>query len=400
MRSFRQSHSSYNSENNDPQKYLRTSYNISYSKPEYFTYSNRRNNNQEMQQKRKYENKINQNQDNNSNYSNSDSVYSKKLICPDCFNRNIINDDKIKSNYQDKFIPRSFVDNLTRDDEKVIQDKIKQRENLTKEAGKYLNNIRDYNINKLQNENQNGDFYGTNLEHLRLRAQKKNIIKDNNLRNHMLDYSNFENPRVSDYYRKYVNNNDNDNVLIKEKIPQISKDEYNQMMIDQIEQNKRLRQKREYDEKMEDERLLRNQIDDDNRKIYEENLRKKENWNYYQDENLKLLKSKNLRNQAEDRERKYEENKIMKENEREMEKDYENAQKKRQEIIDLNRENYFNSKLKKQNELREREIESHRNYPGLCTHGCDMEKCDICKRLYPKQVLTKVVYNKKKKNLE
>jgi hypothetical protein len=29
-----------------------------------------------------------------------------------------------------------------------------------------------------------------------------------------------------------------------------------------------------------------------------------------------------------------------------------------------------------------------------------MEKCDICKRLYPKQVLTKVVYNKKKKNLE
>ena len=362
MRSFRQSHSSYNSENNDPQKYLRTSYNISYSKPEYFTYSNRRNNNQEMQQKRKYENKINQNQDNNSNYSNSDSVYSKKLICPDCFNRNIINDDKIKSNYQDKFIPRSFVDNLTRDDEKVIQDKIKQRENLTKEAGKNLNNIRDYDINKLQNENQNGDFYGTNLEHLRLRAQKKNIIK--------------------------------------EKIPQISKDEYNQMMIDQIEQNKRLRQKREYDEKMEDERLIRNQIDNDNRKIQEENLKKKENWDYYQDENLKLLKSKNLRNQAEDRERKYEENKIMKENEREMEKDYENAQKKRQEIIDLNRENYFNSKLKKQNELREREIESHRNYPGLCTHGCDMEKCDICKRLYPKQVLTKVVYNKKKKNLE
>ena len=151
---------------------------------------------------------------------------------------------------------------------------------------------------------------------------------------------------------------------------------------------------------MEDEKLLKNQIDDDNRKIYEENLRKKEKWNYYQDENLKLLKSKNLREQAEERERKYEENKMMKENERELEKDYENAQKKRQDIIDLNRENYFNSKLKKQNELREREIENNRNYPGLCTHGCDMEKCDICKKLYPKQVLTKVVYNKKKRTLE
>ena len=79
----------------------------------------------------------------------------------------------------------------------------------------------------------------------------------------MLDYSNFENPRVSDYYRKYVNNNDNDNVLIKEKIPQISKDEYNQMMIEQIEQNRRLKKKRENDEKMEDEKLLKNQIDDD-----------------------------------------------------------------------------------------------------------------------------------------
>ena len=173
MRSFRQSHSSYNSENNEPQKYLRTSYNISYSKPDYFTYSNRRNNNQEMQQKRKYENKTNQNPDNYSNYSKSDSVHSKKLICPDCFNRNIIEDSKIKANYSDKFIPRSFVDNLTRDDEKVIQDKIKQRENLTKEAGKYLNNIRDYNINKLQNENQNGDFYGTSLDNVKLRAQKK-----------------------------------------------------------------------------------------------------------------------------------------------------------------------------------------------------------------------------------
>ena len=395
-RSFKQSPPSDYSDNNENQRYFRTSYNMSYSKPNYYSYSNRREKNPET---RKYENKSNQsdNQDNLSQYSKADSIHSNRMICPDCFNRNIMS-HKEKYLYSDRFIPRSFVDNLSKEDDKVIQNRIKQRENLTIEAGKYLNNIRDNDINKLQTEYQNGDFFDTSLEHGRLRAQKKNMINNNKLKNNMMAYSNFENPKISDYYRKYVNNNDN--VLIEDKIPQMSKDEYNQMMIEQIEQNRRLKMKREYDEKMEDERLLRNQIDDDNRKIYEENLRKKENWNYYQDENLKLLKSKNLRNQAEDRERKYEENKIMKENEREMEKDYENAQKKRQEIIDLNRENYFNSKLKKQNELREREIESHRNYPGLCTHGCDMEKCDICKRLYPKQVLTKVVYNKKKKNLE
>ena len=144
---------------------------MSYSKPNYYSYSNRREKNPET---RKYENKSNQsdNQDNLSQYSKADSIHSNRMICPDCFNRNIMS-HKEKYLYSDRFIPRSFVDNLSKEDDKVIQNRIKQRENLTIEAGKYLNNIRDNDINKLQTEYQNGDFFDTSLEHGRLRAQKK-----------------------------------------------------------------------------------------------------------------------------------------------------------------------------------------------------------------------------------
>ena len=395
-RSFKKSPPSDYSDNNENQRYFRTSYNMSYSKPNYYSYSNRREKNPET---RKYENKSNQsdNQDNLSQYSKADSIHSNRMICPDCFNRNIMS-HKEKYLYSDRFVPRSFVDNLSKEDDKVIQNRIKQRENLTIEAGKYLNNIRDNDINKLQTEYQNGDFFDTSLEHGRLRAQKKNMINNNKIKNNMMAYSNFENPKISDYYRKYVNNDDN--ILIKERSPKMTKDEYNKMMIDQIEENRRLRRQREYDEKMEDERLLRNQIENDNIKMEEEYLKRKNDWDNYQDENYKLLQSKKLRNQAEDMERKYEEKKMMKENEREMEKDYENEQRKKQEILDMTRENYYNSKLKKQDEIRLKEMENKRNYPGLCTHGYQLEKCDICNKMYPKQVLTKVVYNKKTKSFD
>ena len=88
-RSFKQSPPSDYSDNNENQRYFRTSYNMSYSKPNYYSYSNRREKNPET---RKYENKSNQsdNQDNISQYSKADSIHSNRMICPDCFNRNIM----------------------------------------------------------------------------------------------------------------------------------------------------------------------------------------------------------------------------------------------------------------------------------------------------------------------
>ena len=389
MRSFKQSYSTLNTHLNDNGNF-RTSYNMAFSKPDYYIYQSKSRNN--------IDNNFVKRDNNDFKTSNNDSENTKQLLCPDCFNRNLPNKKGVSKqniNYHDRNIPKSFVDNLHKEDEKVIKDRIKQREFLTDRAGKYLKNIRDYNINKLQNENQNANFFDMNREYGILRAKKRDYLNNNYVMN-MRNYTNLENPKVDDYYKKYVNNNKEEG-LIKERPLSMSKSEYNQMMINQINENKKLKAQREFSEKLEDERIVRNQMYLDKRKTEEENRKRKAEIDYCQDENLKLLYSKKLRDQADDNDRKYEENKIIKENEKQIQKENEKSRIKRQKYLDINKENYKNYKLKKERELREKEIENNKKYPGLCIHGCKMGKCDICKRIYPESILTKVVYKKRNK---
>ena len=137
-------------------------------------------------------------------------------------------------------------------------------------------------------------------------------------------------------------------------------------------------------------------MNNDKRKIDEENEKRRQKINYYQYENLKLLYSKKLKL----KQKKMIENinnKIIKENKKEIEKENENARKRRQDYVNLNEENYRNYKLKKENEEKLKELEKNRNYPGLCVHGCKMGKCDICNKMFPESVLTRVLYKKRSK---
>ena len=389
MRSFKQSYSTLYSNLNDNGNF-RTSYNMAFSKPDYYIYQSKSRNN--------IDNNFNERDYNQFKTSNNDSENTKQLLCPDCFNKNISNKKEVSKqniNYHDRNIPKSFVDNLHKEDEKFIKDRIKQREFLTDRAGKYLKNIRDYNINQLQNKNQNANFFDMNREHGILRAKKRDYLNNYYVMN-MKNYINLDNPKVNDYYKKYVNNNKEEG-LIRERPLSMSKSEYNEMMINQIKQNKKLKEQRVFSEKLEDERIIRNQMNLDKRKTEEENKKRKAEIEHYQDENLKLLYSKKLRDQADDNDRKYEENKILKENEKQIQKETERSRIKRQKYLDLNKENYNSYKLRKQRELREREIENNKKYPGLCIHGGKMGKCDFCKRIYPERILTQVVNKKRNK---
>ena len=385
MRNFRRNN--INSNNDDYN--FRTTYNMAFSKPNYNIYTSKSRNN------------INNLNIDNFNFRNQfqTSENVKKLVCPDCYNKTF--SEEKKGNYNNTIINernagKSFVDNLYKQDEKLIKDRIKQRENLSNKVGEYIKNMRDYNINRLQTENENGNFFDKNREYGILRAQKRDYLNNNYVMGNINKYSNLENPKVRDYYKKYVKNNKEEQ-LIKERPLSMTKEEYNEMMLNQIEESKKLRNQRDNNERMENERIIRNQMNKDKRKSEEENKKRRQEINYYQDENLKLLYSKKLREQAEDNDRKYEENKIIRENKKEIEKENENARKRRQEYLDLNEENYRNYKLKKQNEERLKELEKNRYYPGLCTHGCRMGKCDICNKMFPEKVLTKVIYKKRSK---
>jgi len=113
--------------------------------------------------------------------------------------------------FRGKEIPQEMkVNDLFEKFKEIIDDQKSTKRNIKKELCCLVKEI-----NKLQTEYQNGDFFDTSLEHGRLRAQKKNMINNNKIKNNMMAYSNFENPKISDYYRKYVNNDDN--ILIKER---------------------------------------------------------------------------------------------------------------------------------------------------------------------------------------
>ena len=299
--------------NNDDYNF-RTTYNMAFSKPNYNIYISKSRNN------------INNLNIDNFNFRNQfqTSENVKKLVCPDCYNKTF--SEEKKGNYnniiiKDRNAGKSFVDNLYKQDEKLIKDRIKQRENLSNKVGEYIKNMRDYNINRLQTENENGNFFDKNREYGILRAKKRDYLNNNYVMN-MRNYTNLENPKVDDYYKKYVNNNKEEG-LIKERPLSMSKSEYNQKIINQINENKKLKAQREFSEKLEDERIVRNQMYLDKRKNEEENRKRKAEIDYYQDENLKLLYSKKLRDQADDNDRKYEENKIIKENEKQIQKENE-----------------------------------------------------------------------------
>ena len=393
MQNFISNNFSINS-NNDNFNF-RTSYNMDFSKPNYNMYSSKSRNDV-------YNNNINginYNLKNQFKTSNDDSENIKKLVCPDCYNKNFSQDRKDSySNIinNDKYVGKSFVDNLNKQDEKLIKDRIKQREHLSIRAGEYIKNMRDYNINRLQTENENANFFDKNKEYGILRAQKRDYLNNNYVIDNINKYSSLENPKVKDYYKKYVTNK-KDEQLIKERPLSMTREEYKKMMLNQMEQSKKLKNERAYNERKENERIITYQMNNDKRKIEEENEKRKQEINYYQDENLKLLYSKKLRDKAEENDRKYEENKIIRENKREIEKENENARKRRQDYVNLNEENYRNYKLKKQNEERLKELEKNRNYPGLCVHGCKMGKCDICNKMFPESVLTRVLYKKRSK---
>ena len=374
---------------------FRTSYNMAFSKPNYNMYSSKSRNdiyNNNI-------NGINYNLKNQFKTSNEDSENIKKLVCPDCYNKNFSQDRKDSySNIinNDRYVGKSFVDNLNKQDEKLIKDRIKQREHLSIRAGEYIKNMRDYNINRLQTENENANFFDKNKEYGILRAQKRDYLNNNYVIDNINKYSSLENPKVKDYYKKYVTNKKEEQ-LIKERPLSMSREEYKKMMLNQMEQSKKLKNERAYNERKENERIITYQMNNDKRKIEEENEKRRQEINYYQDENLKLLYSKKLRDKAEENDRKYEENKIIRENKREIEKENENARKRRQDYVNLNEENYRNYKLKKQNEERLKELEKNRNYPDLCIHGCKMGKCDICNKMFPERVLTRVLYKKRSK---
>ena len=266
--------------------------------------------------------------------------------------------------------------------------KISARQGLALQVGKNLG--KPTNKDKLIQENERGTFF---LDSQQEDPQKKKVLdkyNQNDARNRgKKPYS--DKPGVDDYYRNYVDNykgenDDEENEYDKKR----EQDKYNKELLDQIEANKKLRNRYNIDNKKYNEELKKQ--DDKFMKDEEERAKKikaKENEMY--NINLNLIEAKKKKAQDDkmlddyDQKRKAANLKKQMDDEEEKKRQRDDEQKKIWQK-DLDKQ-ILEKNQKKQLEKDRNKIPNYNAFTHEDHDCCQNGKCCICKRVYPINVL-------------
>ena len=362
---------------------------------DYQTKQNTYNQQKQINQPYKYNNDINNIQRSEHNSQNpsvtSSSSSPDQFICNNCINDALIYEKQLNSRLNENPNGESPLDmqkRLNAIKREQINNKINQRQGLAQQVGKNLG--KPTNKDLLIQENERGIFFLNNQQE---DYQKKKVLdkyNQNDARNRGKKiYS--DKPGVDDYYKSYVDNykreeDEGDEDYEKRK----QQDKYNKALLEQIESNKKLRNKYNIDNKKYNDELKRQ--DDKYMKEEEEKakqIKAKENEMY--NINLNLIEAKKKK-EKDDRmldeyDQKRKQANLMKLMEEEDEKKRQNEDEKRKTWQkDLDKQIYE----KNQRSQLEKDRNKIPNYNAF-THEdhecCQNGKCCICKRIYPINVL-------------
>ena len=242
----------------------------------------------------KYNNDINNIQKSEHNSQNqsvtSSSSSPDQLICNNCINDALIYEKQLNnrtSDYPNGETPLDMQKRLDALEREKIKNKISARQGLALQVGKNLG--KPTNKDKLIQENERGKFF---LDDQQEDPQKKKVLEkynQNDARNRGTKPF-FDKPGVDDYYKNYVDNykgEEEDDDYDKKR----EQDKYNKALLDQIEANKKLRNKDNIDNKKYKEEMKKQ--DEQFMKDEEERAKKikaKENEMY--NINLNLIEAK------------------------------------------------------------------------------------------------------------
>ena len=341
----------------------------------------------------KYNNDINNIQKSEHNSQNqsvtSSSSSPDQLICNNCINDALIYEKQLNnrtSDYPNGETPLDMQKRLDALEREKIKNKISARQGLALQVGKNLG--KPTNKDKLIQENERGKFF---LDDQQEDPQKKKVLEkynQNNARNRGTKPF-FDKPGVDDYYKNYVDNykgEEEDDDYDKKR----EQDKYNKALLDQIEANKKLRNKDNIDNKKYKEEMKKQ--DEQFMKDEEERAKKikaKENEMY--NINLNLIEAKRKKAQDDkmiddyDQKRKADNlRKLMEdEEERKRQKDDETRKTWQKEldrqILEKNQKNQLEKDRNK--------IPNYNKFTHEDHECCQNGKCCICKRIYPINVL-------------
>ena len=255
---------------------------------------NRQKQQNQAQLNQKYNNDINNIQKSEHNSQNqpvtSSSSSPDQLICNNCINDALIYEKQLNnrtSDYPNGETPLDMQKRLDALEREKIKNKISARQGLALQVGKNLG--KPTNKDKLIQENERGKFF---LDDQQEDPQKKRVLEkynQNDARNRGTKPF-FDKPGVDDYYKNYVDNykgEEEDDDYDKKR----EQDKYNKALLDQIEANKKLRNKDNIDNKKYKEEMKKQ--DEQFMKDEEERAKKikaKENEMY--NINLNLIEAK------------------------------------------------------------------------------------------------------------
>ena len=349
----------------------------------------------QINQPYKYNNDINNIQRSEHNSQNpsvtSSSSSPDQFICNNCINDALIYEKQLNSRLNENPNGESPLDmqkRLNAIKREQINNKINQRQGLAQQVGKNLG--KPTNKDLLIQENERGIFF---LDNQQEDYQKKKVLdkyNQNDARNRGKKiYS--DKPGVDDYYKSYVDNykreeDEGDEDYEKRK----QQDKYNKALLEQIESNKKLRNKYNIDNKKYNDELKRQ--DDKYMKEEEEKakqIKAKENEMY--NINLNLIEAKKKK-EKDDRmldeyDQKRKQANLMKLMEEEDEKKRQNEDEKRKTWQkDLDKQIYEKNQ-KSQLEKDRNKIPNYNAFTHEDHECCQNGKCCICKRIYPINVL-------------
>ena len=354
---------------------------------------NRQKQQNQPQLNQKYNNDINNIQKSEHNSQNqsvtSSSSSPDQLICNNCINDALIYEKQLNnrtSDYPNGETPLDMQKRLDALEREKIKNKISARQGLALQVGKNLG--KPTNKDKLIQENERGKFF---LDDQQEDPQKKRVLEkynQNDARNRGTKPF-FDKPGVDDYYKNYVDNykgEEEDDDYDKKR----EQDKYNKALLDQIEANKKLRNKDNIDNKKYKEEMKKQ--DEQFMKDEEERAKKikaKENEMY--NINLNLIEAKRKKAQDDkmiddyDQKRKADNlRKLMEdEEERKRQKDDETRKTWQKEldrqILEKNQKNQLEKDRNK--------IPNYNKFTHEDHECCQNGKCCICKRVYPLNLL-------------
>jgi len=354
---------------------------------------NRQKQQNQPQLNQKYNNDINNIQRSKHNSQNqsvtSSSSSPDQLICNNCINDALIYEKQLNnrtSDYPNGETPLDMQKRLDALEREKIKNKISARQGLALQVGKNLG--KPTNKDKLIQENERGKFF---LDDQQEDPQKKKVLEkynQNDARNRGTKPF-FDKPGVDDYYKNYVDNykgEEEDDDYDKKR----EQDKYNKALLDQIEANKKLRNKDNIDNKKYKEEMKKQ--DEQFMKDEEERAKKikaKENEMY--NINLNLIEAKRKKAQDDkmiddyDQKRKADNlRKLMEdEEERKRQKDDETRKTWQKEldrqILEKNQKNQLEKDRNK--------IPNYNKFTHEDHECCQNGKCCICKRVYPLNLL-------------